>query len=654
MNDTTTAPFNWRAHLPVHPAADEFPLLSESELRELAEDIRRNGLQSPILIWRDTNTCRFKDYLIDGRHRLDALAMLGWLGPKRDRRHRERHWDYQHALPLTITYPENVPADQDKSIQINYELDDGDDIRNCVVSLNVHRRHLSAEDKRDLITKLLKANPEQSNRTIAKQVKADDKTVAKVRREMQSTADIPQLEKTVGADGKARKQPAKRKPKQDSSDYEAAIHAAKEALADADREAEAAFAAGYDPNVVPEEETEQERSIRGIYQDQHAWLAANPGKTLSDGFWLTDPRTDEQRAAGQPPLVVEETKEEQANRSRLNLACFETACNECIWRMNQGDLEKAISYFNEHSARWLAFHKAKADADGNESTGNATRATKLPKLNPDGVSVAGCKLIYAPAGQAGEYAPLSANPYRGCGHGCAYCYVPAVIRLSRPEFDATATPKTDYLENLKKDAAKYQALGITEQVMLSFTTDVYNPINTSLTRPVIQILRDHGLGFCVLTKGGSRALVDIDLYRPDRDAFASTLTSLDDAVSKKWERGAALPGDRIETLKKFHDRGIFTWVSLEPTLNCDAAIEIVRKTHKFVDLFKVGKANYLPKVADNIDWEDYTHRMIAVLKELGTAHYIKKDLQPYLPPNYPNPLRVPQHHDAASLVAEAA
>lgn len=38
-----------------------------------------------------------------------------------------------------------------------------------------------------------------------------------------------------------------------------------------------------------------------------------------------------------------------------------------------------------------------------------------PRLNPDGVSVEGCKIIYAPAGQAGEYAPLATNPYRRFG-----------------------------------------------------------------------------------------------------------------------------------------------------------------------------------------------------------------------------------------------
>jgi hypothetical protein len=69
-------------------------------------------------------------------------------------------------------------------------------------------------------------------------------------------------------------------------------------------------------------------------------------------------------------------------------------------------------------------------------------ARKPRQRNPDGVSLKGCSYIYPPKGQAGEYAPLAANPYRGCGHRCKYCYVPEkVIRtLKRPEFDAGAVP----------------------------------------------------------------------------------------------------------------------------------------------------------------------------------------------------------------------
>jgi hypothetical protein len=268
---------------------------------------------------------------------------------------------------------------------------------------------------------------------------------------------------------------------------------------------------------------------------------------------------------------------------------------------------------------------------------------KPPSVASEAVAIKGCDYIYAPAGQAGEYAPLATNPYRGCGNGCVYCYVPKVISMPRPEFDKGAVPRPNFLQNLIKDAKKYQAVGSKEQVMLSFTTDPYHPGDTYLTRQTLTVLRDAGLGFCTLTKGGTRALRDLDLFRPDRDAFASTLTSVNDDFSKKWERGAALPGDRMKALKTFHDAGIFTWVSLEPTLNIKASLRILELTHEYVDLFKIGRVNYLP-MTETTDWEDYTHQVIELCAKLGIKHYIKKDLQRFLPKGYPNPLRVPQFH----------
>jgi DNA repair photolyase len=262
------------------------------------------------------------------------------------------------------------------------------------------------------------------------------------------------------------------------------------------------------------------------------------------------------------------------------------------------------------------------------------------------VGLPGCSYIYAPRGQAGEYAPLACNPYRGCGHACAYCYVPATLKMKRADFDLGAKPRPDFIRQLTKDAKKYQAAGITEQVMLSFTTDPYHPGDNTLTRETLGVLREHGLGFCTLTKGGTRALRDLNLFRRDRDAFASTLTTLDDAFSRKWERGAALPGDRLAALRQFHDAGIFTWVSLEPTLDVEAAQAIVRETHSYVDLYKVGRANYLP-MTRTTDWQDYTLRMIDLLQKLDAAAYIKRDLQPYLPDGYKNPLRMAQHHGTA-------
>jgi hypothetical protein len=255
-------------------------------------------------------------------------------------------------------------------------------------------------------------------------------------------------------------------------------------------------------------------------------------------------------------------------------------------------------------------------------------------INEDGVSIKGCSNIYAPKGQAGEYSALASNPFRGCGHGCAYCYVPKVLKMDRKEFDAGAVTRPAFVAGLVKDAAKYRTAGITEQVMISFTSDPYHPFDTSTTRWAWEVLQEHGLGMCALTKGGTRALRDIEMFRPTRDAFASTLTSLDDRFSSKWERGAALPGDRLAALRAFHDRGIFTWVS---------SLSIVDATHEFVDLYKVGRVNYLP-ITKTTDWESYTHRMVDKLQKLDKAHYIKKDLQGFLTPGYHNPLRVQQHH----------
>jgi hypothetical protein len=67
--------FDWRKHLKVHPAAELFPLLPEAELKELAADIEAHGLQNLVTVWRSDGS----NYLLDGRNRLDALALLGFL-----------------------------------------------------------------------------------------------------------------------------------------------------------------------------------------------------------------------------------------------------------------------------------------------------------------------------------------------------------------------------------------------------------------------------------------------------------------------------------------------------------------------------------------------------------------------------------------------
>ena len=120
-----------------------------------------------------------------------------------------------------------------------------------VLSANVHRRHLSAEQKRDLIAKVLKAQPTKSNRTIAKQTKVDDKTVGKVRRELEGRAEIPHVD--VVEDTKGRKQPAKKK-RRTADDFVRDMEARKAAKAAAEPkqvDIEEAIAAKTEPPALP-------------------------------------------------------------------------------------------------------------------------------------------------------------------------------------------------------------------------------------------------------------------------------------------------------------------------------------------------------------------------------------------------------------------
>jgi ParB-like nuclease domain len=195
---------SWRDALPVHPAADLFPLMEGAQFDALVADIKANGLIDPIIL--------YEDMILDGRNRYRACLAAG-VSPGFRVAVRSNDEKPNLARPL-ITDP--------------YAY---------VLSANIHRRHLTAEQKRELIEKVLKAKPEASNLQIAKQVKADDKTVGKVRRELEGRSEIPNVEERT--DTRGRKQPAKKK-RRDVDDFLAEKRAreAKEAAGRAARATE--------------------------------------------------------------------------------------------------------------------------------------------------------------------------------------------------------------------------------------------------------------------------------------------------------------------------------------------------------------------------------------------------------------------------------
>jgi DNA repair photolyase len=239
-------------------------------------------------------------------------------------------------------------------------------------------------------------------------------------------------------------------------------------------------------------------------------------------------------------------------------------------------------------------------------------------------------IIYETRGKAREYRELSANLYAGCSHNCIYCYAPDVVQRNRREFHENVTIRKDILAKLTKDAAGYRRARELRQILFCFTCDPYYPEENEhqTTREALKIIKANNLSFCVLTKGGSRAMRDLDLYTLS-DTFATTLTSLDENVCREWEPNAASPMDRCVTLQSYHRAGIPTWVSLEPVIDPQMTFDIIRETHEYVDEFKVGVLNYHPR-AKEINWREFGLQAVDLLESLGAKYYLKEDLRKHL------------------------
>jgi len=237
-------------------------------------------------------------------------------------------------------------------------------------------------------------------------------------------------------------------------------------------------------------------------------------------------------------------------------------------------------------------------------------------------------IIYQPKGRAREYCKLAANLYRGCGHGCKYCYAPDATFTDREKFYREPAPRNNVIEQLAKDAASGEFAG--QSVLLCFTCDPYQPINDhyDLAGQAIRHLKANGIQVEILTKGGLRAERDLHLL-DSGDKIAATLTFVNPADSLEWEPGAALPEERFKLLEKAHGLGIQTWASLEPVIDPEQSLEIIRRTHEFVDLYKVGVLNHHP-LAKTIDWRDFGLRAVDLLENLGCRYYIKDDLRKHL------------------------
>lgn len=177
----------------------------------------------------------------------------------------------------------------------------------------------------------------------------------------------------------------------------------------------------------------------------------------------------------------------------------------------------------------------------------------------------------------------SINPYRGCEHGCVYCFARpthAYQGLSAGlDFETKLFAKPDAPELLAKELSKpgYEP----RTIALGINTDGYQPIEREwrLTRRILEVLRDFGHPVGIVTKS---ALVvrDLDILGPMAEKglakVALSITTLDAKLARLMEPRAATPSRRLDTLRRLSDAGVPTAVLVAPVIPAVTDAEMER------------------------------------------------------------------------------
>lgn len=220
----------------------------------------------------------------------------------------------------------------------------------------------------------------------------------------------------------------------------------------------------------------------------------------------------------------------------------------------------------------------------------------------------------------------SLNPYRGCEHGCSYCFARpshAYLDLSPGlDFETRIFAKTNAPELLRKELAKpgYRC----SPIALGINTDAYQPTERKLglTRRIIEVLAETRHPFSLITKN---ALVerDLDLLAPmAREHLVQvyfSITTLDNHLSARLEPRASAPHSRLRAVRRLSGAGIPVGVMFAPVIPWvnDAELEAVleaardagadsagyvllRLPHEVSPLFRDWLQTHLPQRAEHV------------------------------------------------------
>ncbi len=209
------------------------------------------------------------------------------------------------------------------------------------------------------------------------------------------------------------------------------------------------------------------------------------------------------------------------------------------------------------------FDRARAESDDNAT----------PPARPTDILADTSRSILNPVDSPDLWFKWTVNPYRGCEHGCIYCYArPGHEYLSMScglDFETRILAKHDAPALLRRELARPSWRG--ESVILSGVTDPYQPIERELrlTRRCLEVMAECRQPVSIITKS---ALVtrDLDLLgelHAHRAAHVSiSLTTLDPRLAAKMEPRAASPAQRLRAIREVAAAGIPVCVMTAPII----------------------------------------------------------------------------------------
>lgn len=167
----------------------------------------------------------------------------------------------------------------------------------------------------------------------------------------------------------------------------------------------------------------------------------------------------------------------------------------------------------------------------------------------------------------------SINPYRGCEHGCVYCFARpthAWLGLSPGlDFETKLFSKPDAAGLLREELARPGY--VCRTIALGANTDAYQPVERDLgiTRGVLEVLAEHRHPVIVITKS-DLVLRDLDLLeamaRQRCAAVMVSITTLDRTLARRMEPRAAVPGRRLEAVRRLTEAGVPVGVLVAPVI----------------------------------------------------------------------------------------